>query len=164
MSTPCPERAATPIGEYRRLTTSEGALSHQFLPAMGTRVATHQALASFRRHPKAREGERGTRQRAAKTLPPQPVLLALTCHTSGSLRLRLKAAIGHRTATIDAKPVAALIQPAKRLKYEHSPGFGRGEYRLGAIRLRQVRSGVGRILRIVGDERMLMVSSVQHGN
>ena len=48
MSATRAERAATPIGEYRRPTASEGALSHQFLPAMGTRVATHRSLASFR--------------------------------------------------------------------------------------------------------------------
>jgi hypothetical protein len=57
----------------------------------------------------------------------------LTCHAPGSLRLGLKAAIGHRTTTIDAKPVAAVVQPAKCFEYEHPPGFGRREYRLGTI-------------------------------
>lgn len=47
-STPSAERAATLIGEYRRLTTSEAVLSHLFLAATGTGVATHQTLASFR--------------------------------------------------------------------------------------------------------------------
>src|SRR5215472_1761565 len=121
VSTPRTERAATPIGEYRRLTTSEGALSHRFLPAMGTRVATRLVLASFRR------------PSGGGYLAAHPVPLALTCHAPGCLWLGLEAAVGNSAAAIDAKPVAAFIQPAKRLEYEHTPGFSRGQYRLGAI-------------------------------
>jgi hypothetical protein len=57
----------------------------------------------------------------------------LTGHAPGSLWLGLKAAIGNRATTIDAKAVAALIKPAKRFKYEHPSSFGRREYRLGTI-------------------------------
>src|SRR5215472_11361240 len=85
-----------------------------------------------------------------------PVVLGMTCHAPGRFWLGFKAAIGNRAAAIDAEPVAAVFQPAQRLKYEHAPSFGRGEYRLGPICLRQVRSGIRRILRIVGDEWMLM--------
>lgn len=67
VSTPRAERAATPIGEYLAPdqlapTTSEGALSHQFLPAMGTRVATHTTLASFRQRPRSPAGQQTQRR------------------------------------------------------------------------------------------------------
>src|SRR5215472_5414294 len=95
-------------------------------------------------------------------LPPQPVPLCLACQASRRLWLDFQSALGHGLSAIDADSVAAVLQPDQSVEHQQPAGLGRGENGLGAVRLGQVGARVRRILGIVGDERMLLMRSVQH--
>src|ERR1700683_3271477 len=113
---------------------------------MGTGVATHSAVASFR----------------PGSSPPQPVPFALALNAAGRFWPGLQPPFRNPGTAVEAGSVRAGFDAAQRLEHLGVLRLGHVEDGLGAFRFGEVGTGIGRILRVIQDPLILLLLSLEH--